>query len=82
MKVEPITIEEALGPLPNSGLKQRITGMLEMLVIEASAAEREACAKMVEGWPDAEGYTADRWFYGDEMASNLAAAIRARGNTE
>ena len=51
---------------------------------EAVAAEREACAKLVE--PTEEHRRDASWGYiggdeGVELLDNLAAAIRARGNT-
>ena len=42
--------------------------MTQMLIEEAVLAEREACAKVADGWPDYD-------------VQGLAEAIRARGNT-
>jgi hypothetical protein len=44
------------------------TPHLVMLVNSAIEAEREACAKVADGWPDYD-------------VQGLAEAIRARGNT-
>jgi hypothetical protein len=41
-------------------------GMMQMAIDEAVAAEREACAKIADGWPDYD-------------VQGLAEAIRARG---
>ena len=51
------------------------------LVRRGMAEEREACAAMVDAWPDAQRYTADRATYGVEMATHLADAIRARSSS-
>ncbi len=51
-------------------LRSRIGGAIE--------AEREACAALTDAWPNAQKYTADRFTYGVQMATELADAIRAR----
>lgn len=40
--------------------------------------EREACAKIAEAAPAAGNYVDDRAFYGEEIAADIARAIRAR----
>lgn len=40
--------------------------------------EREACAALVDAWPEMHKYTDDRATYGVQMATELADAIRAR----
>ena len=42
------------------------------------AVEREACAALVDAWPNIKNYTSDRASYGVQMATELADAIRAR----
>lgn len=53
---------------------------LAAMIDAALDAEREACAALVDAWPDSQRYTSDRATYGVEMATYLADAIRARSN--
>ena len=48
---------------------------------DAIAEEREACAKLVEVPAEWEDWEVNCGEQGREMCNNLAAAIRARGNT-
>lgn len=43
-------------------------------------SEREEIAALTDAWPNAQKYTADRFTYGVQMATELADAIRARSN--
>lgn len=50
----------------------------QIMIGTAVATEREACAALVDAWPDRQGYTSDRYTYAVRMATELADAIRAR----
>jgi iron uptake system EfeUOB component EfeO/EfeM len=61
--------------------EESMYGQLAMDVAnEAIKAEREACAALVDAWPEKQKYTSDRSTYGVEMATELADAIRSRSN--
>lgn len=91
---DPITIDEALGPLPESPLRERIKAVLEMCATGAVAAEREACAKIAEELvPDFEPIPCPdgdptclvahaRNIKRHRSWREIAAAIRARAKTE
>jgi hypothetical protein len=55
-------------PITSNKFVTDLWGMMQMAIDEAVAAEREACAKVADGWPDYD-------------VQGLAEAIRARGNT-
>lgn len=76
--IEPISIDEALGPLPASPLRDRIKGVLEILVAEAVAAENEACALIADQVAADAAFDPSR----ELAAERIADAIRARARKE
>ena len=54
-------------PITSNKFVTDLWGMMQMAIDEAVLAEREACAKVADGWPDYD-------------VQGLAEAIRARGN--
>jgi hypothetical protein len=55
-------------PITSNKFVTDLWSMTQMLIDEAVLAEREACAKVADGWPDYD-------------VQGLAEAIRARGQT-
>jgi hypothetical protein len=53
-------------PITSNKFASDLWGMMQMAIDEAVLAEREACAKVADGWPDYD-------------VQGLAEAIRARG---
>ena len=84
--------EDIIRKMQDAGLKAPARGdfifihwdQIAMLLEHERAAEREACAKLVE--PDEEHRRDANWGYlggkeGVELLDNVATAIRARSNT-
>lgn len=69
-------IRSEFGPCEDDAIDAVIAVMRE-----AVAAEREACAKLVETWPQDRHYTSDRLTYCDDMAADAARSIRDRPPT-
>ena len=55
-------------------------GMMQMAIDEAVAAEREACAKLVEELPAPDEYSITDKSMWDVTCIDCASAIRARGD--
>lgn len=63
---------------PIAGLKPEQLPGLAHIFRSIAKDERKACARMVDEWVASHKFASDRKTYGDEMAAEIAAAIRAR----
>ena len=66
-------------PIASKKVVSDLWGMLQMSIDEAVLAEREACAKLVDGLPAPDIYSLSDQCMWDVTCVDCASAIRARG---